>query len=70
MNYCDDTAEGPKLQTFKDYPPRAKSGSFSLDQVLEKMHVVAATKRPYARAVAMVVGALVVSRSDAQQRNW
>ena len=24
------------LRSFKDYPPRAKSGSFSLDQVLEE----------------------------------
>ena len=28
---------GQFLQTFKDYPPRAKSGSFSLDQLSQKM---------------------------------
>jgi arylsulfatase len=28
---------GQFLQTFKDYPPRAKPGSFNLDQVLQKM---------------------------------
>jgi arylsulfatase len=28
---------GRFLQTFKDYPPRAKPGSFSLDQAQQKM---------------------------------
>ena len=28
---------GQFLGTFKDYPPRQKAGSFSLDQVLEKL---------------------------------
>ena len=28
---------GQFLQTFRDYPPRAKPGSFNLDQVLQKM---------------------------------
>jgi arylsulfatase len=28
---------GEFLMTFKDYPPRAKAASFSLDQVLEKL---------------------------------
>ena len=26
------------LETFKKYPPRQKAASFSLDQVLEKLH--------------------------------
>jgi len=28
---------GNFLATFKDYPPRQKAASFSLDQVMEKM---------------------------------
>jgi arylsulfatase len=27
----------PFLETFKDYPPRQKAASFTLDQALEKM---------------------------------
>ena len=28
---------GKFLMTFKEYPPRAKAASFSLDQVMEKL---------------------------------
>ena len=28
---------GKFLETFKDYPPRQKPGSFSIDQVMENM---------------------------------
>ena len=31
------TYVGNFLKTFKDYPPRMKAASFSLDQVMEKM---------------------------------
>ncbi len=27
------------LETFKDYPPRQKAASFSLDQVMEKLSI-------------------------------
>ena len=36
-----DTAKGElakHLATYREYPPRQKPGSFSLDQVLEKLH--------------------------------
>jgi arylsulfatase len=29
------------LETFKEYPPRQKPGSFSIDQVMEKMESAA-----------------------------
>jgi arylsulfatase len=32
------TYVGQFLQTFKDYPPRQKAASFSLDKVMEKLH--------------------------------
>jgi arylsulfatase len=31
------TYVGQFLQTFKEYPPRQKAASFTVDQVLEKM---------------------------------
>jgi arylsulfatase len=31
------TFVGQFLSTFKDYPPRQKASSFSIDQVLEKL---------------------------------
>jgi arylsulfatase len=34
---------GQFLETFKDYPPRQKAASFSLDQVMEKLSAPAGT---------------------------
>ena len=35
---------GQFLATFKDYPPRMKAASFSLDQVMEKLQVGGGSK--------------------------
>jgi arylsulfatase len=35
---------GRFLATFKDYPPRMKAASFSLDQVMEQMTRTAGTQ--------------------------
>ena len=35
---------GGFLATFKDYPPRQKAASFSLDQVMEKLKSPAGTQ--------------------------
>ena len=35
---------GRFLETFKEYPPRQKAGSFTIDQVMEKLKTASGSK--------------------------